>query len=80
MASTWSSPNPYLSKLDKFMLVLADGQSAGQLDIKDTQAWGLGPLFRRRGGEPGDLFQIIFDVKQRLAVAQLGEIEDEDHR
>jgi len=62
----------------EFGLLIAEGQSAGRLVIKDTQAWGLGPFFRRRGGEPGDHFQIIFDTRQRLASLHLGEaLEDE---
>ena len=62
----------------EFGLLIADGQSVGRLVIKNTQAWGLGPLFRRRGGEPGDLFQIVFDTKQRLASVHLKEaLEDE---
>lgn len=63
----------------EFGLLIADGQSVGRLVVKDTQAWGLGPFFKRRGGEPGDLFQIIFDTKQRLASVHLGEaLEDEN--
>lgn len=62
----------------EFGLRIADGQPAGRLVVKDTQAWGLGPFFRRRGGEPGDLFQIVFDTKQRLTSVHLGEaLEDE---
>jgi hypothetical protein len=61
----------------EFSLLLADGQPVGRLVVKDTQAWGLGPFFRRRGGEPGDFFQIVFDTKQRTASVALGEpVED----
>ena len=61
-----------------FQLLIADGQSAGRFVVKDTQAWGLGPFFRRRGGEPGDLLQIICDMRQRVASATLGESGDDE--
>jgi hypothetical protein len=57
----------------EFDLVSPDGQAVGRLVVKDTQAWGLGPFFRRRGGEPGDFFQIVFDTKKRVASVVLGE-------
>jgi hypothetical protein len=63
----------------EFRLLQTDGQPVGQLSVKDTQAWGLGPFFRRRGGEPGDFFQILFDTKQRNATVILGEpVEESD--
>ena len=62
----------------EFGLIIVDGQSAGRLVIKDTQAWGLGPFFRRRGGEPGDLFKIVFNTKERLASVHLGEAVDDE--
>lgn len=62
----------------EFRLLIADGQSAGRLVVKDNSAWGLGPFFRRRGGEPGDYFQIIFDTKQGLASVHLCDALDEE--
>jgi hypothetical protein len=62
----------------EFELLIADEQSAGRLVVKDTQAWGLGPFFRRRGGEPGDLFQIVFDTSKMLASVSLPEDRDDD--
>ncbi len=62
----------------EFKLIIADGHSAGRLVVKDTQAWGLGPYFRRRGGEPGDPFRIVLDTKQRLASLSLGEAADDE--
>lgn len=51
----------------------------GRLVVKDSQAWGLGPLFRRRGGDPGDSLRIEFDLKTKVAVAELGQTSvDED--
>jgi len=48
--------------------------------VKDSQAWGLGPLFRRRGGDLGDSLRIVFDLKSKIAVAELGQssIEEDD--
>lgn len=63
----------------EFGLVSPDGQAVGRLVVKDTQAWGLGPFFRRRGGEPGDVLEIVFDAKERVAAVALGE-SDEDPR
>lgn len=58
---------------------VADGVPIGRLVIKDSQAWGLGPLFRRRGGDPGDSLRIVFDLKSKVAVAELGQSSlDED--
>jgi hypothetical protein len=57
----------------KFTLLTADNAAAGTLVAKDHTAWGLGPLFRRRGGEPGDYLSIVFDLSQRAAVAQIGD-------
>ncbi len=57
----------------EFKLLQTDGHPVGQLSVKDTRAYGLGQFFRRRGGELGDFFQIVFDTKQRSALLILGE-------
>jgi len=58
---------------------VAEGVPIGRLVIKDSQAWGLGPLFRRRGGDPGDSLRIVFDLKSKVAVAELSQSSlDED--
>lgn len=62
----------------RFKLKTADGVEVGNLVAKDTSAWGLGPFFRRRGGEPGDLLTIRFDLKQRFAVVELGDELSDD--
>ncbi len=56
-----------------FTLLTADNAVAGTLVAKDHTASGLGPLFRRRGGEPGDYLSIVFDLSQRAAIAQIGD-------
>ncbi len=61
----------------EFGLVSPDGQCVGRLVVKDTQAWGLGPFFRRRGGEPGDVLEIVFDPKERIASVAREESDEE---
>lgn len=64
----------------EFRLLIGDGQQAGRLVVKGTHAWGLGPFFRRRGGEPGDILTIRFDLKQRLAIVELGDEPSDDSK
>jgi hypothetical protein len=62
-----------------YELHVAEGVPMGRLVVKDSQAWGLGPLFRRRGGDAGDSLRIEFDLKTKIAVAELGQASvDED--
>jgi hypothetical protein len=46
----------------------------GQLVVSDRATWGLGPLFRRRGGEPGDILLLTFDLQRRQVSARLGDL------
>jgi hypothetical protein len=46
----------------------------GQLVVSDHGTWGLGPLFRRRGGEPGDMLLLTFDLQRRQVTARLGDL------
>jgi hypothetical protein len=62
----------------RFTLKTADLMEVGNLVVRDTSAWGLGPFFRRRGGEPGDTLTIRFDLKQRVVVVELGDEPAED--
>jgi hypothetical protein len=59
----------------RFTLVAGDNSRIGTLVVKDGSAWGLGPFFSRRGGEPGDYLSIVFDLSRRCALVQIG---DED--
>jgi hypothetical protein len=59
-------------------LRVVDGAPIGRLVVKDSQAWGLGPLFSRRGGEPGDSLRILFDLKTKTAFAELGQASVEE--
>ncbi len=58
----------------RYALRTEDGLVIGQLVVSDQATWGLGPLFRRRGGEPGDILLLTFDVQGRLVTARLGDL------
>ena len=58
----------------RYALRTEDGLMIGQLVVSDRATWGLGPLFRRRGGEPGDMLLLTFDVQQRQVTARLGDL------
>jgi hypothetical protein len=57
----------------RFALVTHDKAAVGTLVVKDNCAWGLGPFFSRRGGEPGDYLSILFDLSRRVAVIEIGD-------
>lgn len=57
----------------KFGLVAAEGLEIGTIVARNNSAWGLGPFFTRRGGEPGDYLSIVFDLGQRVATVQVGD-------
>lgn len=59
----------------KFTIHTHDGAEAGTLVSKSGCAWGLGPILRSRGAEPGDHLLILFDEIDRVAQIHLG---DED--
>ena len=56
-----------------FVLKAEDGTEIGRLVVSDRATWGLNPLFRRRGGEPGDILLLTFDLSRREVTAQLGD-------
>jgi len=56
-----------------FELKSSDDKHLGNLTIKESGAWGLVPLFRRRGGEPGDFLILEFDLSKKEAIAKLGD-------
>ena len=64
----------------RFTLKTADDTQIGTLVIKDSSGWGLGPFFRRRGGEAGDMLRIRFDLKPKVAVVEVGEGTPEDEK
>ncbi len=59
----------------KFTLKNQNGADVGVLVINKGNSWGLGPFFRRRGGEPGDYLQIKFNLAKREATVI---IDDEE--
>ncbi len=71
-----ASMKQYLSGAHQ--LHVAGGVPIGRLVVRDSQAWGLGPLFTRRGGDPGDSLRILFDLKTKTAIAELGQTSAEE--
>ena len=56
-----------------FVLKTEDGAGIGHLVVSDKATWGLGPLFRRRGGEPGDILLLKLHLGRREVTAQMGD-------
>jgi len=74
-----SMPADLRSRFDlegTFGLMTTDGSLMGRVTPKDGALWGLGPFFRRRGGESGDYLTLMFDLNSRVVVAAIGEIPD----
>lgn len=59
----------------QFSLRTPDGSVMGTLATNHTSAWGLGPMFRRRGVEADDYLVVVFDLAKRMAVAHVGNQE-----
>ncbi|MGQ0763337.1 MAG: DNA-directed RNA polymerase subunit alpha C-terminal domain-containing protein [Acidobacteriota bacterium] len=57
----------------KFSLKTEDGLTVGTLAAGPANVWGFGPLFRRRGGEPGDHLILIIDSTRRQATVMIGD-------
>jgi hypothetical protein len=58
----------------RYVLRTEDGQKIGHLAVSDNATWGLSPLFRRRGGEPGDILLLTFDLRRHEVTAKLGDL------
>lgn len=56
----------------EYTLVAPDRQVFGPLRCSDGQAWSLSKFWRRRGGEDGDPFLLIFDLVERRVTVYLG--------
>jgi len=51
------------------------GTQAGSLTFADNGSWGIGPFLRRSGAEPGDYLLLSFDLKERKAIAWIGDVD-----
>ena len=47
----------------------------GTLNTRGSSLWGLGPYFRRRGGDAGDALALVFDLSAREVQLELGDEE-----
>jgi hypothetical protein len=59
----------------EFDLRSSDRKPVGRLVVRDYQAWGLGPFFRRRGGDVEDVLLLIFELDNRIVTATIGSEE-----
>ena len=59
----------------EFLLKAEDGSPVGTAVVQESGAWGLGPFFTRRGGEPGDHLILVFDLAAREAVVHIGDAD-----
>jgi len=67
-------PSPMASFLQgEFVLRDEGGSRVGTIVSKKSQAWGLGPFFRRRGGEVGDFLLLVFNLEARDAQLAVGD-------
>ncbi|MEX1046382.1 MAG: DNA-directed RNA polymerase subunit alpha C-terminal domain-containing protein [Actinomycetota bacterium] len=57
----------------EYALSGADGDRVGALVARGGHVWGLGPFFRRRGGDAGDTLLLILDKKAHVASAEIGD-------
>lgn len=49
------------------------GEEVGRFVAKQSSAWGLGPFFRRSGGDPGDYLLLNFDLRRRDVFITIGD-------
>lgn len=58
-----------------YVLRTSDGAIVGKVTVPQDSgtAWGLGPLFSRRGGEPGDVLLLTFSPPNRTVTAEIGD-------
>ncbi len=51
----------------------SDSNLIGKLTIKENAGWGLGPVFKRRGGEEGDYLRLKLGHQDRSASISIGD-------
>jgi hypothetical protein len=66
-----SSMKPFVK--GQFILKDNDNSRIGSVVVKENGAWGLGPFFKRRGGEPGDSLVILFNLAAHEAAVRIGD-------
>jgi hypothetical protein len=59
-----------------YLIHTQDGSTMGTLVASRNSAWGLRPVFTRRGGEPGDFVFLTFDTQLHEVAVRLGTKED----
>lgn len=57
----------------EYLLKTEDGLQIGKLVMKEGAGWGLGPFYRRRGGEPGDYLVLLVDTSSKEASVYIGD-------
>jgi hypothetical protein len=60
----------------RYVLRAQDRSEVGILVVSGSAGWGLGPFFRKRGGEPGDVVVLTFDLQRHEALVRVGTKED----
>lgn len=58
----------------RHLLRLEDGSTAGILVVSEKNAWGLKPVFRRAGVQPGDGALFIFDLARGESKIRFGDV------
>jgi hypothetical protein len=61
--------SPYLQ--GDVRLLTEDGTDVGRLSVKASSAWGIGTLFRRRGGEVGDYMILVHDLTDKTTTVYM---------
>jgi hypothetical protein len=56
-----------------YSLRTSEGLTVDTVVVKGNTGWGLGTLFRRRGGESGDILVLVFDSKAQEVIASIGD-------
>lgn len=64
-------PASFTRFLEGDFRLLRLGQPAGTLRCRQSQGWGLGPLFRRVGAEAGDTLTLEVDIQKAEALASV---------
>jgi len=58
-----------------FSFHTADGADLGIIRIKESSAWNIRPLLKRRGGEEDDYIVLVFDIGSHEVIGYIGDID-----